>query len=147
MERFPPGGDEDVQRALADYLERERSFQARVVESLRGTRATALTRRPRPWSETASSIFTWDGLSLALLHGVQGEKRAVGHELAAVDGDPARVTVSPWPFREDEVTLACDGRLAHGALRGRARAAARPRQGALDDDRDRRCGPDDRPHS
>ena len=28
VERFPPEGDEDVQRALADYLERERNFQA-----------------------------------------------------------------------------------------------------------------------
>jgi len=36
VERFPPGGDEDVERALAEYLERERGFQARVLESLRG---------------------------------------------------------------------------------------------------------------
>ena len=55
VERFPPGGDEDVQRALADYLERERDFQARVLDSLRGDpRYGRARRRPRRWSRTAS---------------------------------------------------------------------------------------------
>jgi hypothetical protein len=111
VERFPPGGDEDVRRALADYLERERAFQARVLESLRGDRRYGAHATPEAVERNRELIFTWDGLSLALLHGVTGEKAAVGHTLAAVDGDPTRVTVSPWPFRQDEVTLSCDGRL------------------------------------
>jgi hypothetical protein len=111
VERFPPGGDEDVRRALADYLERERAFQARVLESLRGDPRYGAHATPEAVERNRELIFTWDGLSLALLHGVTGEKAAVGHTLAAVDGDPTRVTVSPWPFRQDEVTLSCDGRL------------------------------------
>ena len=111
VERFPPGGDEDVRRALADYLERERDFQARVLESLRGDRRYGAHATPEAVERNRELIFTWDGLSLALLHGVRGEKAAVGHTLAPLDGDPTRVTVSPWPFRRDEVTLSCDGRL------------------------------------
>jgi hypothetical protein len=114
VERFPPGGAEDVQRPLTDYLERERGFQARVLESLREDPRYGAHATPEAVQRNRELVFTWDGLSLALLHGVEGEKRAVGHELAAIDGDPARVTVSPWPFREDEVTLACDGRLLTG---------------------------------
>jgi hypothetical protein len=30
--------------------------------------------------------------------------------LAPVDGDPTRVTVAPWPFRTETVTLTCEGR-------------------------------------
>jgi hypothetical protein len=111
VERFPPGGDDDVQRALADYLERERDFQARVLESLRGDPRYGAHATPEAVERNRELIFTWDGLSLALIHGVTGEKTAAGHTLRPLDGDPARVTVEPWPFRNDEVTLACDGRL------------------------------------
>ena len=111
VERFPPDGDEAVQRALADYLEREREFQARVLDSLRGDPRYGPYTTLEAVERNRELIFTWDGLSLAVVHGVTGEKSAAGHSLGARDGDPMRVTVSPWPFREDEVTLVCDGRL------------------------------------
>jgi hypothetical protein len=111
VERFPPGGDDDVQRALADYLERERDFQARVLESLRGDPRYGAHATPEAVERNRDLVFDWDGISLALLHGVEGEKRAGGHDLTAVGGDSGRVTVSPWPFRDDEVTLACEGRI------------------------------------
>jgi len=111
VERFPPEGDEDVQRALADYLERERNFQARVLDSLRGDPRYGAHATPEAVERNRELVFTWDGLSLALLHGVTKERNAVGHALTSVDGDPTRVTVSPWPFREEAVTLVCEGRL------------------------------------
>jgi hypothetical protein len=110
VERFPPEGDEDVQRALADYLERERGFQARVLESLRGDPRYGAHSTPEAVERNRELIFTWDGLSLAILHGVKNERTAAGHTLAPVDNS-ARVAVSPWPFREGEVTLVCEGRL------------------------------------
>jgi Protein of unknown function (DUF3891) len=115
VERFPPGGNEEVQRALAGYLERERDFQARVVDSLRGDPRYGAHATPEALERNRELVFTWDGLSLALVHGVTGEKNAAGHTLAPVDGDPARVTVSPWPFREDAVAVVCEGRLLTGA--------------------------------
>lgn len=111
VERFPPGGDEDVRRALAEYLERERDFQARVLESLRGDLRYGAHSTQAAVEQNRELIFTWDGLSLALLNGVRAERTAVGHTLVPVGGDPTRVSVSPWPFREAEVTLACEGRL------------------------------------
>jgi hypothetical protein len=100
-----------VQRALAEYLERERDFQARVLDSLRGDPRYGPHATPEAVERNRELIFAWDGLSLALIHGVTGEKSAVGHTLVARDGDPTRVTVAPWPFRSDSVTLVCDGRL------------------------------------
>jgi Protein of unknown function (DUF3891) len=114
VERFPPGGDDEVQRALVDYLERERDFQALVLETLRGDARYGAHATPEAVDRNRDLIFDWDGLSLALLHGVEGEKRAGGHQLAAVDGDPTRVAVSPWPFHDDQVTIACDGRVLAG---------------------------------
>jgi hypothetical protein len=111
VERFPPGGDEDVQRALEAYLEREHAFQARVLESLVGDLRYGAHATPEVVEHNRELIFAWDGLSLALLHGVTAEKTAAGHTLRPLDGDPGRVTVAPWPFRDDEVTLACEGRL------------------------------------
>jgi Protein of unknown function (DUF3891) len=114
VERFPPGGDDDVQRALAEYLEREQAFQARVLESLRGDHRYGAHSTPQAVERNRDLVFDWDGLSLALLHGVEGEKRAGGCQLTPVDGDPTRVAVSPWPFRDDLVTVACDGRVLTG---------------------------------
>ncbi len=111
VERFPPGGDEDVRRALESYLERERDFQARVLESLRGDPRYGAHSTTAAVERNRELIFTWDGLSLAFLHGVQKERTAAGHTLVPVDGDPTRVTVAPWPFRADAVTLVCEGRL------------------------------------
>ena len=111
VERFPPGGDEETQRALAAYLERERDFQARVLDSLRGDRRYGAHATPEAVERNRELIFTWDGLSLAFLQGVGEERTAVGHTLAMVGGDPAQVSVSPWPFRSEKVTLACEGRL------------------------------------
>ena len=111
VERFPPGGDEDVQRALADYLERERDFQARIVESLRHDSHYSPHATPEAQERNRELIFDWDGLSLAVLHGVTKERTAAGHTLAPSAGDPSKVSVSPWPFREQEVTLVSEGRL------------------------------------
>jgi Protein of unknown function (DUF3891) len=114
VERFPPGGDEEVQRALAGYVERERDFQARILETLRGDPRYGAHATAEAIERNRDLVFDWDGLSLALLHGVEGERRAGGRVLAAQNGDPTHVTVSPWPFGKEAVTIACEGRLLTG---------------------------------
>jgi hypothetical protein len=111
VERFPPEDGDDVARALADYGRRERDFQARVLESLRDDARYDRHARAEVVERNRELIFAWDGLSLALLHGVASERTVAGHALAPVDGDRARAMVSPWPFREQEVGLVCEGRL------------------------------------
>ena len=87
VERFPPEGDENLHRALADYLDRERAFQARILESLRGDPRYAAHADPGAVERNRELIFAWDGLSLATLHGVTTERKAAGHTLAPADGD------------------------------------------------------------
>lgn len=111
VERFPPGDDDEILTALAAYLERERAFQARVLDSLRDDPRYGAHATPEAVERNRELVFAWDGLSLAVLHGVVEPRTAAGHELEPGGGDPATVTVSPWPFREDAVTLACEGRL------------------------------------
>ena len=111
VERFPPEGEDDVARALADYTQRERDFQARVLASLRSDRLYDRYASAEVVERNRELIFAWDGFSLALLHGVTSERTVAGYSLAPVDGDRARVSVSPWPFRDQEVNLVCEGRL------------------------------------
>jgi hypothetical protein len=111
VDRFPPGGGEDVERALAAYHEHEGEFQARVLGSLHGDPRYGTYATPAAIERNRELVFSWDGLSLALLHGVAEEQMAAGHTLAPLGGDPERVAVSPWPFRGEAVTIACEGRL------------------------------------
>jgi hypothetical protein len=123
VERFPPEDGEDVQRALAGYRERERTFQAGLLDSLRDDPQYRRHATADAVEQNRALIFAWDGLSLALLHGVTGERTAAGHVLTPVDGDASQVIVSPWPFRDGAVSLTCEGRLlmetypTHGDMR------------------------------
>ncbi len=118
VERFPPAGGDQVGRAVAAYLEHEGAFQARLLESLRADPWYAPHATGEAVAANRALVFAWDGLSLALLHGVTEERRAGGRTLAPADGDPARVTVSPWPFRGDSFEVTCDGRLLRGPFAG-----------------------------
>jgi hypothetical protein len=111
VERFPPEGGDEVAHAVAAYLERERDFQARLLESLRADPRYGPHAGQAAVARNRELVFTWDGLSLALLHGVREERTAAGLTLAPAGGDAERVSVSPWPFREDTVTVVCEGRL------------------------------------
>ena len=83
----------------------------RVLASLRSDPRYERHATPEMVERNRELIFAWDGLSLALLHGVVEERSAAGHTLAPVDGGSEHVTVAPWPFREDSVTVTCEGRL------------------------------------
>jgi hypothetical protein len=83
-------------------------------------------------AEENRELITWDGL-LAVVH-ASPAKGAAGHSSARATATRA-VTVSPWPFREDEVTLVCDGRLLTETYFDEPEPA-RPREGSVDHDRD-----------
>ena len=114
VERFPPRGDGELERVVANYLERESAFQARVLEGLRADPHYAAHATVEAVERNRGLIFAWDALSLALLHGVADERKAAGHVLAPVDGDSERVAVAPWPFRCEALAVVCDGRLLRG---------------------------------
>jgi hypothetical protein len=104
VERFPPAQEHAA--AAAAFLARERAFQEGLRASL-GPDAVELARN-------RELVFTWDALSLALVHGVAGERKAAGYTLAPGDGDAAPVFVRPWPFRETELEVAFEGRVLGG---------------------------------
>ena len=114
VERFPPGGGAEVQTVVDTYLEGERAFQDRVVATLRADPAYAAHATEEAVAQNRELVFTWDGLSLAVSHGVTEELKAVGFTLAPVNGGPDRVAVEPWPFRAESVGLVVEGRLLEG---------------------------------
>ncbi|HXV56550.1 MAG TPA: DUF3891 family protein [Gaiellaceae bacterium] len=117
VERFPPEGGEEVAAAVAGYLERERAFQARLFDSLREDPRYAPHASEEAVARNRELVFAWDGLSLALLHGVREERKAAGLALAPVGGSAERVSVSPWPFRKEAVTVVCEGRVLSETFR------------------------------
>ncbi|MGH3022632.1 MAG: DUF3891 family protein, partial [Gaiellaceae bacterium] len=114
VERFPPQGDEELQRAVAGYLECEGAFQARMLESLRADPHYAPHATAETVARNRELVFAWDWLSLALLHGVTEGRRAAGLMLAPADDDPERVAVTPWPFRPEALAVVCEGRVLRG---------------------------------
>ncbi|HSK15428.1 MAG TPA: DUF3891 family protein [Gaiellaceae bacterium] len=116
VERFPPPGGAEVDEAAAAFLERERAFQERVLASLRADPAYAAYATPEAVAANRELVFLWDGLSLALLHGVTDQREVAGLALAPRDG---AVAVSPWPFRDGSLTLVCEGRLLAGPFAGK----------------------------
>jgi Protein of unknown function (DUF3891) len=112
VERFPPRDGEDVRAAVAAYLEREHAFQDRLVATLRGDPRYAAHVDEEALARNRELVFAWDGLSLALLHGIADERTVAGLTLAPARGErEGVVVVSPWPFREQRLTLVCEGRL------------------------------------
>ena len=98
------------------YLERERAWQRDV--------AAALGADPGRLERNASLLRCWDWLSLFVCTASSEESTfadaPAGDGAASLTarmpgGDAARVTVSPWPFRERTVEAAIDGRLLRGA--------------------------------
>jgi hypothetical protein len=114
VERFPPAGGAEVQAVVNAYIERERAFQDRLLETLRADPVYAARATEEAVAENRELVFTWDGLSLAVSHGVTEERKTVGFTLAPVNGGPDRVAVDPWPFHAASVGLVVEGRLLEG---------------------------------
>jgi hypothetical protein len=97
---------------VLEYLARERAFQQRLIARLRAD-DDEVSRNQR-------LLFAWDGLSLALClrWGSYVAAHVPASETASADvrleprGSDAdeSFTVDPWPFRDDEVTVRCEGR-------------------------------------
>ena len=104
LDRMDPGDAARVRRFMAEL----RDEQARLLVSLDADRA--LVRRGQ------RQLWTWDYMSLALcLDWAPATVAAVPAAGDPVDVrlDPAgelRVAVDPWPFRDESVSVRCEGR-------------------------------------
>lgn len=106
-------------RAVRDYLQADYAFQGDLLASLRADPVYAPHATDDAIARNRRLVATWDRLSLALCHGVRTPLTIPDIPtaddptvltLTPVDGDPLRVTVAPWPFRDDTVRLVCEGR-------------------------------------
>ena len=106
-------------QAVQDFLDREYSFQQRVLATLRDDPYYAPYAAPGIVARNRQLVRIWDALSLALCFGLQPQQSfphvptmsgEMTLTLTRMEDDPTRGTVDPWPFRQDAVTLRCEGR-------------------------------------
>ena len=102
-------------QAVRDFLDRERAWQAAILTSLRDDPRYA-AGIPDGVARNQRLVSVWDRLSLALCMGLRAERTVEGVPtadgattltLTPLDGDPARVSVHPWPFGVGDQVCAC----------------------------------------
>lgn len=108
---------EEEARDARALVARELAFQQEVIAALRADAVTA------PWAgddvvqRNRRLVALWDGMSLAICHGVR-EPRTFRGAPTARDGVDLTLTpvadgigIDPWPFSVDLLTVSVDGRL------------------------------------
>jgi hypothetical protein len=95
--------------AIREFLETQRSFQERLIDSLDADRAVL--------ERNSLLLWTWDYVSLTLCLDwapatAQGSPTADGTVDLAIDPGPApgQVSIDPWPFAASTLTVHCEGR-------------------------------------
>jgi hypothetical protein len=95
---------------------RETEFQQEMIAALRADRMTSTWAIDDVIQRNRRLVAFWDGLSLAICHGIK-EPRSFRAVPAAGDGIDVTVTpvdgelvVDPWPFSVERVTVGADGR-------------------------------------
>jgi hypothetical protein len=107
-------GPADVERVRA-FLAGQRELQDELLASLRADPRTAADAAERRVRLNQRLVWTWDSLSLGLLLGwAPFELSAVPAAIGEVDIEVQARTLEPWPFRDDRITLRCEGRRLAG---------------------------------
>lgn len=112
------GENERTKRLVHDHLHREQELQERLIEELRDDPLYRDAVETRRLARNKRLIQVWDLMSLRICMGFSSE---VVERVPTVDDNaPLMMTASdegstielgPWPFREQEVHLAIEGRL------------------------------------
>lgn len=109
--------DDDVSRAVREYLAAEREWQEELLHALRSDPAYALHAADDVVARNRALVRAWDWLSICLCLGLSPQAVAevpqagggdARLELRHVEGE--RWTLEPWPFAEPAVELVCEGR-------------------------------------
>jgi hypothetical protein len=110
---------------VQNFLESEYAFQKQLIANLQKDPHYTPYTTLEAIARNRQLVATWDALSLALCHKVQDEQQidhvptAEGETtltLTPVDNDFDRISVSPWPFQQSEVTLVYEGRILHSTF-------------------------------
>ena len=108
--------------AVCAYLARQRAFQDELVRELREDPEAAPLADAHTVARNRRLVWTWDSLSLALLldwapHAVDDVPTAQGAvtlTLRSVGGSRSRLSLDPWPFADERVSVRCEGRRLEG---------------------------------
>jgi hypothetical protein len=104
----------DDERVRA-FLDGQRELQARLLDSLRADPRTAAAAADEVVRRNQRLVWTWDSLSLGLLlDWAPFELNAVPTADGETDIEVRDGTLDPWPFREDRVSVRCEGRRLAG---------------------------------
>ena len=119
----PASASAEENDAIRDYLERERSFQEELLATLRADTRYERFAAPEVVARNRRLVARWDGISLALCHGLRREHAHEGVPTAdgettltatPVGEDGREYVFDPWPFRDERVTLVYEGRRLDG---------------------------------
>lgn len=103
--------------AVGDFLEHARHLERGLLRSLRSDPETAAHATPERLARNSQLVWTWDLISLALLldwapltlDAVPTAHAAVDVALTPTDA-PQTLSLEPWPFADETVTVHCEGR-------------------------------------
>jgi hypothetical protein len=104
------------QSLVLGFLEGQRRLAHELLETLRADPRTAASAADRLVARNSILIGTWDTLSLALcldyapytVTDVPTTDGPVELRLVATDR-PGRLSLDPWPFRSDSLSVRCEG--------------------------------------
>ena len=106
-------------RAIQGFLDRQHALQHRLLRALQADRHYASVAVPEVVERNRRLVGLWDWMSLLLCGGLWDERTVA--DIPTAEGsttvvlrpqnpDGSAVTVRPWPFRKDQVTLVTEGR-------------------------------------
>ena len=108
---------EDEARDARALVARETAFQREIIATLRDDPEMATHATDAAIDRNRRLVAHWDGMSLAICHGVSEARTFRGVPAVASDIEIAvtpvgeALEVDPWPFAVDQVTLTTDGRV------------------------------------
>lgn len=114
--KSPPGSADAA--AVEAFNAAETARQRRLVASLAADPAWAEAVRPERVARNRALLLAWDLMSLIVCHGLTGRREIAEVPdargmcvltMAAIDGDPERISLSPWPFSVPTLQVACAG--------------------------------------
>ncbi|MBD1849121.1 DUF3891 family protein [Leptolyngbya sp. FACHB-711] len=107
-------------RIVETFLQQEKEFQKQLIRCLEQDPAYAPYVTPSMLTRNQRLVATLDALSLAICMGVTGQRQFEQVPTATSDiiltlmptaDDPARLSLVPWCFQTNEVTVVFEGRL------------------------------------
>lgn len=120
FQKAPP----DDARLIRSFLATQEDFQRDTVEALSPDPLMAPHVSPEAIERNRRLVAATDRMSLEICWGITGEVRIPGVPTSGADvteltirspaGDPADLTLSPWPFAESRVGVFCEGRRLSG---------------------------------